>query len=186
MAEPNETPTPYGFDLDPGEQVNRVIRRHPITLVPALLGAAVLILLSFLTSYTISHFAGQFPFPPSLLFALSLIFLALAVIFVLVAIFVYRRNVLVFTNVHLVIAVQNGLFSHRVSQVAFERVQDVSGSKHGIAQTIFNFGLVEIQSAGEEEKFEFSGAPDPQGIADDVLEIHEACLRALHKPEPVE
>jgi uncharacterized membrane protein YdbT with pleckstrin-like domain len=184
--EPNETPTPYGFDLDPGEQVNRVIHRHPITLLPSLLGGAALIMLSLLTSYAEGHYAGQFPFPPTMLFALSGIFLVLAVIFVLVGIYVFRRNVLVFTNVHLVIGVQVGLFSHRVSQVAFERIQDVSGSKHGIAQTIFNYGLVEIQSAGEEEKFEFQGAPDPQDIADDVLEIHEACLRALGKREPVE
>jgi hypothetical protein len=52
----------------------------------------------------------------------------------------------------------------------------VTGVKQGILETIFNYGDVEIQSAGEQEKFIFHNAHDPQDIADDVLEIHEKCM----------
>jgi membrane protein YdbS with pleckstrin-like domain len=179
-----ETPTPYGFDLDPGENIDRVIHRHVVTLLPSLAGSAALILLALLVSYTQAQFANLFPFPPELLFILSAVLLVLGVLFLLVGIYVFRRNVLIFTNVHLIISVQNGLFNHRISQIAFVRVQDVSGSKRGIGQTVLNYGTVEIQSAGEEEKFEFSGAPNPQHIADDVLEIHEQCLRRQGLSEP--
>jgi hypothetical protein len=52
-----------------------------------------------------------------------------------------------------------------------------------VTQTLFNYGSVEIQSAGEQEKFIFSYAPDPQDIADDVLEIHEKCLARGPQPQ---
>jgi uncharacterized membrane protein YdbT with pleckstrin-like domain len=179
-----ETPTPYGFDLDPGETINRVIHRHPITLIPAVLSSVGLFLLSLLLIYGEARMPSVIPFPPLLAFALVGIILALSVIFLLVGIFVFRRNVLIFTNVHLVQANQFGLFTHRVSQISFMRIQDVTGGRKGLLQALFNYGDVEIQSAGEDEKFIFSKAPNPQDIADDALEIHEACLRATGKSEP--
>jgi uncharacterized membrane protein YdbT with pleckstrin-like domain len=179
-----ETPTPYGFDLDEGEQINRTIHRHPITLLPAILGSAGMFLLSLVLIFAEGRLPDTFPFPPLLVFAMAGVILVLAVIFLLVGLFVFRRNVLIFTNEHLIQTEQYGLFTHRVSQVNFSRIQDVTGGRKGIAQTVFNYGDVEIQSAGEEEKFVFRGAPNPQDIADDALEIHEACLRATGKPEP--
>jgi membrane protein YdbS with pleckstrin-like domain len=180
----SETPTPYGFDLDPGEEITRIIHRHVLTLFPAFLGIVGLVITAVLLAFAEGRFPDTIPFPRVMVFALIIIFLVLAALIFLISIFVYERNVLIFTNVHLIQAEQYGLFNHRVSQISFVRVQDVTGSRNGFFQTIFNFGNVEIQSAGEEEKFIFRGAPNPQDIADDVLEIHEKCLRVTGQAEP--
>jgi len=52
----------------------------------------------------------------------------------------------------------------------------------GIVQTLFNFGDVQVQSAGEQEKFIFKNAPNPELLADEVLQIHEESMRANSAP----
>jgi hypothetical protein len=186
FPEAGETPTPYGFDLDPGEKITRVIHRSIFDFLPSLLISIVLFLSALALIYGEARFAGtgSFPFPPTLALALIVLLLGLAAAFFYIGFYVFRRNVLIFTTAHLVQVEVNSLFSHRVSQVAFSRIQDVSGMKIGVLQTLFNFGNVEIQSAGEEEKFIFRNAHDPQEIADEALEIHEQFLRSHHLPEP--
>ena len=186
VPEAGETPTPYGFDLDPGEQITRIIHRHPLTLLPTILTSLLLLVVAIAFAYAEGRFPASIPFPHLVVFALVVILVVLSAIIFLIGIFVYQRNLLIFTNVHLLLAEQYGLFTHRISQVAFERVQDVTGVKKGISQTIFNYGDVEIESAGAEEKFLFRGAPDPQEIADEALEIHERWLHVHRLPEPQE
>jgi membrane protein YdbS with pleckstrin-like domain len=185
-AEAGETPTPYGFDLDPGEEITRVIHRHPLTLVPTILGTLALVFVAGALSYAEGRYPNTIPFPPLMVTVLVLIILVIAGLVFLVGLIVFQRNVLIFTSVHLVMAEQHGLFGHRVSQVHFTRIQDVTGVKRGFIQTIFNFGLVEIQSAGEKTRFDFYGAPDPQELADEALEIHESMLARLGMREPAE
>jgi membrane protein YdbS with pleckstrin-like domain len=184
--EAGETPSVYGFDLDPGEQVTRVIHRSIFDFLPSFFTSLLIFVAALALIYFEARFAGNFPFPPMLVLALVLLLISIAVLIFFVGLYVFRRNVLVFTNEHLIQVEVNSLFSHRVSQVAFTRIQDVSGIRTGVLQTIFNFGIVEIQSAGEQEKFIFRNAPNPQEIADEALEIHEEALRRAHELEPEE
>jgi membrane protein YdbS with pleckstrin-like domain len=184
IPEAGETPTQYGFDLDPGEQITRIIHRSIFDFLPSLIISLVLFFAALALVYGEARFGNNFAFPPLLAFALVVLLLALAAAFFLIGFYVFRHNVLIFTTEHLVQVVVNSLFSHRVSQVAFTRIQDVSGTKTGILQTVFNYGDVIIQSAGEQEKFIFLNAPNPQEIADEALEIHEEALRSQHLPEP--
>ncbi|MDF2461093.1 MAG: hypothetical protein K0S68_496 [Candidatus Saccharibacteria bacterium] len=179
MAHKDGTPTPYGFDLDEGEEITRIIKRHPMTLLPSWLTAATLTSAAALLTYVSGRYPDVFPIPGTMVLALAFLMVMLAVIFIWVGLVNYRGNVLIFTNIHLVMAEQHGLFSHRVSQVHFTRIQDVTGHKHGIVQALFGYGVVEIQSAGEKTRFIFTGAPHPQQIADDALEIHERRLKEL-------
>src|SRR4051794_31457802 len=97
-----ETPTSYGFDLDAGETITRVIRRHPITLVPPIAGSAGLFVLALFLVFAEARFPANIPFPPMLILAMAGVMVVLAIIFFLVGLFVYHRNVLIFTNEHLV------------------------------------------------------------------------------------
>jgi membrane protein YdbS with pleckstrin-like domain len=186
IPEIGEIPTPFGFNLDPGEKITRIIHRSIFDFLPSLLISIVIFLAALALIYAEARFGNTFPCPPMMVFALVLLLLALSIAFFLIGFHIYRSNVLIFTTEHLIQVEVNSLFSHRVSQIAFSRVQDVSGTKIGVLQTLFNFGNVEIQSAGEEEKFIFRNAPDPQEIADEALEIHEAFIRRTHQSEPSE
>lgn len=174
---PLELPFPIGVSLDAGETVRRLVYQHPFALLPAIFGAIGLEMFSLLIGYAMGNFPETIPFPPNVLLSLMLITSLLAVTILLVSYYVYRHNVLIFTNVHLIYVHQVGLFGRRVSQLNFRNVEDVSGHKKGILQTLFNYGDVMIQSAGEVEKFIFEKAPNPSEVADDALLRHELCLR---------
>ncbi len=166
----------YGFQLDPGETITRVVHRHIFDLVPTLAVAAVLALAAGGLAYMTGRFPETVPFPPFLSMLLIVIMIGLAALIVIIGVYVYRRNVLVFTNIHYVQVEQLALFQRRVSQLSFLRVEDVTGRRVGVIQSIFNFGDVQVQSAGEQEKFIFKNAPNPELLADEALQIHEKCL----------
>ncbi len=64
---------------------------------------------------------------------------------------------------------QHGLFSREVSELKLARVQDVSVEVHGFFQTFLNYGDVHIQTAGEEERFQFRSVPDPYGVKNLIM-----------------
>jgi hypothetical protein len=109
--------------------------------------------------------------------ALVVVLVVLAAIIFLVGLYVYNHNYLVFTNLHYVQVEQVGLFGHRLSQLSFLKVEDVTGKKNGVLATLLNFGEVTVQSAGEQEKFIFRNAPNPAAIADAALQTHERSMR---------
>lgn len=165
----------YGFHLDPGETILRITRRHIFSMIPAVFSSLVLAAVAGLLAFISGLFPDKIPFPITIIMFMVVIMLAISAIIMLVGIFLYRRNVLIFTNVHLVQVEQLALFHRRVSQLSFLRVEDVTGRRVGFLQSVFNYGEFQVQSAGEQEKFIFHFAPNPEKLADDALAIHEEC-----------
>jgi uncharacterized membrane protein YdbT with pleckstrin-like domain len=109
-----------------------------------------------------------------------ILILCLALLILALGIFVYRQNYLILTNMHLIQVEQRGIFNREVSQLSLARLQDVSGKRVGVIATLFDFGNMEVQSAGEHEKFIFRNAPSPQELADMCLQAHEAYMQAAN------
>lgn len=183
-TKPLKLPFDLGINLDAGETVQRILYRHPFDLVPALAGAVALEAFSLWLGYAMVRFADLIPFPPEVVLAMIGITTVLAALVLIIGTYVYLHNILIFTNIHLIYVEQIGLFGRRVSQLNFRNVEDVTGNKAGIIRTIFNFGDVTVQSAGEQVKFVFHNSPDPTQIADDALQEHERCLRDFHGKTP--
>lgn len=63
---------------------------------------------------------------------------------------------------------QQGLFKRNIAELDTQMVQDVTSDKRGVLQTIFDFGNVIIQTAGERPNFEFKGVPHPERMVAQV------------------
>ncbi len=85
----------------------------------------------------------------------------------------YYLNVQIITNLRIVDIDQVGLFSHEVSELHIENIEDVTSNVSGILGTIFNYGDVFVQTAGSKERFEFSDVPNPGSINKLVLDLYE-------------
>ena len=85
----------------------------------------------------------------------------------------YYFDTWIITNERIVAIYQNGLFSREVSELRFERIQDVSTDVVGIIPTVLNYGDILIQTAGEEEKFVFKNVPDPYTIKSLIMNIQK-------------
>lgn len=165
-----------GFNLEPDEHVIRIVRRHWIDLFPVIAASVLLVLsipaMAFLNSFSLDKVI----LPVGMTLLLFVVIIGIALIILLLGIFVYRQNYLILTNMHIIQVEQRGMFNRQVSQLSLVRVQDVSGKRAGVLATALNYGNVEVQSAGEHEKFIFRNAASPQELADHCLRAHEAYM----------
>lgn len=166
----------YGVILLPGETISKVIHRSLISLIPTSFAAALLAIIDVLLSYFYRVDPSRVPFGQGTVFLFFITLLILMAILFVGGIFIYSRNVLIFTNLHLIEVEQNGLFSRVISQVSFNREQDISGNRTGLFATIFNYGNVTVQSAGENVYFVFRYAPNPEAVANEAVSTNEASM----------
>ncbi len=175
-----------GFHLEPSEHVIRVVRRHWIDLFPVVVSSALLFLSVPVIVYVYARSAYKVQLPLEFMGLALIIILILAGAILGLGLFVYRQNYLILTNMHLIQVEQRGIFDRQVSQLSLARLQDVSGKRFGILATLLDYGNMEVQSAGEHEKFIFRNAASPQELADDCLQAHETYMRenGLEHPPP--
>lgn len=89
----------------------------------------------------------------------------------------YYLDVYVLTDHRIVDIAQNGFFKRKISELNVRQIQDVNAEVNGIFATIFHFGDVFIQTAGERENFIFRSVPHPYRTSKRILELHENYLR---------
>jgi uncharacterized membrane protein YdbT with pleckstrin-like domain len=63
------------------------------------------------------------------------------------------------------------LLYKRFSEARLNRIEDVSYVASGFAATIFNFGTIYIQTAGENTNFEFDAIPNPAEVVKRIGEL---------------
>jgi len=66
---------------------------------------------------------------------------------------------------------QKGLFVRSMSEIFLFRIQDTTSEVKGFFPSMFNYGDVFVQSAGEQERFLFHKVPDPYGIKDRLMDM---------------
>lgn len=164
------------LELDPNETIIVEIKRHPIVMVgifvATVIGVAISLLLLFISvrsSDTLGLEVGESMY--ALLFGGLA---ALIVLFGYIASVVSKANELVVTNENIIQVLQFSLFSNQTSQLNLAKIQDVSVDTNGILASIFNFGTIDIETAGEASNFRFRYAPNPNKVAKLIIEAHEA------------
>lgn len=83
----------------------------------------------------------------------------------------YYFDVWIVTNRRVINIEQKGLFSRDVSEVELDKIQDVTTEVTGVIPTFINFGDVQIQTAGTQEKFLFRNVPDPYRTKDLLMRL---------------
>jgi len=108
---------------------------------------------------------------------ITTIFTQIYTMFLILSLFViwilYYLNIQVITSLRIVDISQEGLFSHVVSELHIDKIEDVTSEVDGILGTIFDYGGVFIQTAGTMERFEFSNVPHLAQIEKLVLSLYE-------------
>lgn len=171
-------PTQEILDLDKNEEVLQEIRRHPLGAI-GIYGAAgvsitLMLVLLYIAVSAEDVLLGLSDAGYGLLFGGLVAFIAFIS---WVAIHVYNTNELVVTNENIIQVLQYSLFSRQVSQLNLAKIQDVSVDQLGLLSTFFNFGTIEIETAGEAANFRFTYTPNPNRVAKLIIEAHEDYIR---------
>ncbi len=107
---------------------------------------------------------------------IGFILMLLAVLVLLLATVVYRQNRLIVTDRNITQILQYSLFSRKVSQLNMLNVEDVTSVQSGLMSTIFGFGELRVETAGEQANFVFPLCPRPGYYAKIILEAREKML----------
>jgi guanylate kinase len=60
-------------------------------------------------------------------------------------------------------------------------VEDVSEEQRGILASIFSYGTLTVQTAGEMENFIFTLCPNPAALADRIIEARQAYAQSVQE-----
>jgi len=166
--------------MQEGEEILADIHRHPFGIVSvyitsfiafaAACGVILLLvpkLLGSNSSYSTSNIAV----------GLIVVVLAFMLIGLTIMTIVYWQNRWVLTSDSLTQITQNGLFNRQTSQLSLGNLEDVTAEQRGIIPSLFNFGTLRVETAGEHSKFFFLYCPDPNLYARKILMARELFLQ---------
>lgn len=157
------------------EQIFLVIREHWVylflkVLVWAFFAVALVLFNRFAHANLPALFTGTwnnitqiFTFTYDMILALGLF-----LIFV-----IYYLNIGIITSIRVVEISQIGLFSHVISELHIDKIEDATSEVNGILGTIFNYGTVFVQTAGTVDRFQFTNVPNPAEIEKLILSLYE-------------
>lgn len=169
-----------GQDID--EKIYIAVREHPIILIMKilvwLLLVVVLIMFRRYAPESLPQiFEGQTGIIVAIFEQIYLMFLIMALFIIFV---IYYLNLYIVTNMRIVDIDQIGLFKHQVSILNIAQIEDVSSETTGILGNLFDFGTINIQTAGAKERFEFNNVPRPARLSKIIIDLFEQ--QQGHKP----
>jgi membrane protein YdbS with pleckstrin-like domain len=142
------------------EEIILLLRRHAITNVGWLFLVFVMLILPF----------GAFAFPPFEILPPNFKIMTIVLWYLFTAAVVFENflswyfNVYIITDERLVDVDFFSLIYKRISETKIDKIQDVSYSQGGFMQSFFNYGKILIQTAAEQQEFEFEAVPQPARV----------------------
>ncbi len=165
--------------MDPGETKLYEVRKHWFGLVIVYFEvgvgfAAVVALLALMTPIIFPNAEpGQRRSDLAVIVAVgALVTWLILVLFT----YIYRQSKLIISDKNLTQIIQSGLFSRKVSELSMSNVEDVTAEQKGIFASIFNYGVLEVETAGAQENFQFVFCPNPNFYGKIVLEARQKYL----------
>ncbi|MBI3384832.1 PH domain-containing protein [Candidatus Gottesmanbacteria bacterium] len=155
------------------EEICLLLRRHPITNMPWIVGALVM-LFAPLAVFPILSFLNPLPDLTAryqLIFTLFWYTITFSV--VLVNYLEWYFNVYFVTNQRIIDVDFNNLVHRELSSTRVAKIQDVTYKVNGVIRSIIDYGDVFIQTAGTEENFIFEAVPQPQEVVKQIGELIE-------------
>lgn len=163
--------------VDPDEQKLAEIHKHPFGIIAiyiqtgfALVAALTLIFLVLPSAVEDQQQATLV----GVLFAAISIFIAIGVL--ALTTYIYKQNRIIITDRNITQILQFGLFNRKVSQLNIVNVEDVTSVQSGVLPTMLNYGVLKIETAGEQSNFDFNYCPNSGYVAKVILDAREKML----------
>jgi uncharacterized membrane protein YdbT with pleckstrin-like domain len=153
------------------EKIILMLRRHWVIISLKITAVIIFAAIPFIIYPFVIKLVPWFSINPrkNLLYLIALIYYMFLWLYFFLSWLDYYLDVWIVTNKRIVDIEQKGLFSREVSEFSVYRVQDVTVEVRGIFPTLFHYGDVHIQTAGEARQFIFKDVPDPYKVKDEIL-----------------
>lgn len=160
----------------PGEQIIKILRRDVFNIFKKfIIFLFFIVLLSFFVFFINSlmpNITSQIYFPVLLLAGSA--YILFVWLFAFFSFIDYYLDVWIITNERIINIEQEGFFSRTISEERLFRIQDVTSEVKGVFPTIFRFGNIYIQTAGEKERFVFEQVPEADAVRELIIKLAES------------
>jgi len=95
----------------------------------------------------------------------------------------YSHDIWVVTNQRIIDSLKRHWFHHRMASADLVDIEDIAVVREGLLQTMFNFGDVRCQTAGEQPNFILAGIPGPSKVLGIVDAARDAARRQLGRSD---
>lgn len=95
----------------------------------------------------------------------------------------FYLDVWIVTNNRVVNIEQLGLFSRHTSELKHNKIQDVTSEVQGLVPTLFGYGNVYIQTAGNKQRFVFKQIPESTNTRNIIMQLQKKALLEEKKKE---
>lgn len=157
---------------DPDENILLLLRAHPITNIPWIVLAFLLIISPFFIPKFLPFTGLELNFIPN---TFVLIFLIINYLIALMVIFegflTWYFNVTLVTSEKVIDIDFAYLLYKAVNLAPLSKIEETDSVTAGLLGTIFNFGNVRVQTAGENVAIEMKNVPHAAQVADMILDL---------------
>lgn len=150
-----------------GEDVRALIRRTPIVTFGAILVSVALIIAPFFFLYPLLKWGARGS-------AVLVVSLLVGLFYGFRTLWVQQLNAFILTPQRIIDVDQRGIFHKVVSETTYDKVQDVSYVVKGIGPTLFRYGTIVIQTAGNAANLELAGVRHPQRVQELIVKLQQA------------
>jgi hypothetical protein len=152
---------------DPQETILLVLRRHPITNL-----SWILLTILGLLAPAVTLVVPLIDFLPVKFQVMTVVVWYLLVVgYVIEQFLSWYFNVYVITDERIIDFDFYALIYKRVSETKIDRIEDVTFEMTGVWRSLFNYGTIFIQTAGESREFDFEDTPRPQTVVKFLNEL---------------
>jgi len=166
-------------NVDSDEKLLAVIRRHPFGIVRIYFQVFIgVIVAGGLVLSVLPELIARDENPEiyAVIGIIAMVLLGFMVLLLFVATIIYNKSKLVITDKTITQTIQVGLFNRKVSQLAISNVEDVTAQKSGIFPTMLNFGMLLVETAGEQMNFHFDYCPNADHYAKLILDTRQTFM----------
>lgn len=158
--------------LEPGEHVLTVIHRHAIGLIGIYILAIAALVAVFLLAGIIGLdlFRGLSGEASLMLAGIAFLMIALTAFMLFAVTSMYWQTKLLVTNKGIIQILQHGLFNRKVSRLSMSDIEDVTTEQKGLLPTLFNYGILHVETSGELKNFAFKHTPNPNKYAGQIID----------------
>lgn len=166
----------------PDEHVILFLRRHWFALLAIAAAFILLVGIPLLVSWyfieTVENWIAHPVIGPLLVIIGSIYFLSIW-LFAFLEFTDYYLDTWIITNERIINIEQEGLFNRTASELDLAAVQDTTAEIRGIVQTLFTYGQVYVQTAGEKGRFHFKNIDNPEHVKELVTRLVEEDKRRI-------
>ena len=151
------------------EQILLLVRRHPITNIPWIVLALIIVAAPFF----LTDFVPLGSLPANFQFMLVITWYLLTFAFVFEKFLTWFFNVGIVTDERVVDIDFPNILYKDIGQAKLHQIQDIDIKVGGFIRSLFDYGDVYVQTAGEVPEIEFEAVPHPSVVAQIINELTE-------------